>query len=182
MKYDPTNYELNLVDSNNVGILNIPDTEFESKVNLLNILLNTQEGELVMNHEFGINLTSLSFELYNYNNNEAFEFQLINLFKTKANQFVPEFQLIDLESHVESNFSEKNGSIIVKILWIYNNKFKFNTLSVIKQNNKFATILSNVDLYDDNTQEPKDVITKKMLINIVNDLKIKLATKELQES
>ena len=113
---EPTLSELPNLKINTIGILNIPDTEFESKINLLYVLLNTQEGEKVMDYDFGIKLTSQTFESLNVTNLETFEFQLIEMIKSKVSKYIPDFELSDLEAFIEGNFSGPNSSLIIKCI------------------------------------------------------------------
>jgi len=55
MKTDPLQEELNLISPNKIGLIDPPDTEFESQIHLLYTMLNTLEGEMVYNESFGMN-------------------------------------------------------------------------------------------------------------------------------
>jgi len=182
MKFEPTLSELSNTKVNGIGILNIPDTEFESKLSLLYILLNTQEGEKIMDYDFGIKLTSQTFESINVANLEAFEFELIEMIKNKVTKYIPDFELSDLEAFIEGNFSGPNGALIIKCLWVYRKKWMFNSFSVVKPNNKFGTLLSTVTQYEINVGSPSDVVSRKIMTNIVNNIKLQLSSKELEDS
>jgi len=54
----------------------------------------------------------------------------------------------------------------------------FNSFSVIKPNNKFGTLLSTVTQYEITFGTPKDVVSRKMMTNIVNNIKAQLSSKE----
>jgi len=52
---EPLETELNSIDPNKLNILSSPKTEFESKLSLLYVLLNSREGELIYKKDFGVN-------------------------------------------------------------------------------------------------------------------------------
>jgi len=117
MKSEPENIEeMKNIISNKVGILVVPDTEFESKLNLLYIMLNTSNGELVNDYEFGVDFTSKMYDIMNTENND-FEFQIINTLKTRTKKYLPDMKLIDIETHLTSNnLSDPSASLVVKCL------------------------------------------------------------------
>ena len=182
MKFEPQNLEeLDEVQPNRIGILNIPDTELESKINLLYIMMNTQQGERVMNYDFGVPFTSQTLsEQYSFSNTEAFEYYLISTLEKKIEDYFPEFTLINLESYVENNFDERTGSLIIKCLWSYIGKWKFNSISVIKPNDKMGTTFSGVEQLELSGIETTDVVSNKMITNIINNIKLQLDSGEIE--
>lgn len=182
MKFEPQNLEeLSEVQPNQIGILSVPDTEFQSKVNLLYILMNTQQGEKVMDYNFGVPFTSHTLaEQYSFSNTEAFEYFLISVLEKKIDEYFPEFTLLNLESYVENSYNKKTSSLIIKCLWSYVNKWKFNSISVVKPNDKMGTTFSNIEQLELDETLTNDVVSNKMMINIINNIKLQLDSGEIE--
>jgi len=104
------------INTNQIGILNVPDTELQSQINLLYIMLNTQNGEKVMDYEFGVPFTSKMFEQYNTSTEELFELELSQTLKEKITRYFPNFSLLSLESYFEGLIVEQNQILIIKCL------------------------------------------------------------------
>ncbi len=52
---EPQDTDLSKIVPNKLYTITQPDSEFESKLNLLYVLLNSRAGELVYDSDFGIN-------------------------------------------------------------------------------------------------------------------------------
>lgn len=177
MKFEPENLEeIKNIVSNKVGILVVPDTELESKLNLLYVIMNTSNGELVNDYEFGIDFTNRMHDIMNTENND-FEFQIMDILKIKTKKYLPDITLVDIETHLTSNnLSNPSASLVVKCLWSYRDKYSFNSISVIKTNDKFGSLLSNVVQYEQSNDKPSDVISRKVMVNMINTIMEQLET------
>lgn len=164
--------ELSEINTNEIGILNVPDTELQSQINLLYVMLNTQQGEKVMDYEFGVPFTSQLFEQYHISSEQMFELNLSEIIKSKAKKYFPNFSLLTLESYFEGIANSESQIMIIKCLWSYLDKFKFNSISVVDANNKMGSLISPIEFVGENEDnESADVVTSKAINNIVNLLK-----------
>jgi hypothetical protein len=179
MKYEPLNSELTEVGPNNPGILIVPDSEFESKINLLFVLLNTREGERVLDKGFGLTWDSALFEQYNVNDIEATEVYISTMVMEKIDKYLPDFKLSDIEIVVDGDYGSRSGSMIIRMHWVYRDKWQFESFSVVELNNKFGSLLSNVSLYE-NTGQGESIVTKRIMVNIINTIKADLMSESLK--
>jgi len=162
------------INTNQIGILNVPDTELQSQINLLYIMLNTQNGEKVMDSEFGVPFTSKMFEQYNTSAEELFELDLSQTLKEKIARYFPNFSLLSLESYFEGLTVEQNQILIIKCLWSYLDKFKFNSISVVNINDKMGSLISPIENFDGQKTNTTDVLSNKMIINVINTIQQQL--------
>ena len=158
------------INTNQIGILNVPDTELQSQINLFYVMLNTQNGEKIMDYEFGVPFTSKMFDQYNSSNEDLFEIELSQLLSEKTAKYFPNFSLLNLESYYEGLTNEENQILIIKCLWAYLDKFKFNSISIISINNKMGSLISPIENFDGEKTNASDILSSKMIVNIINTI------------
>jgi len=107
--------EFKQIEINKIGILNVPDTELESILNLFYVFLNTQQGEKIMDYDFGVPFTSLLFNQYSYLNSVNFDNELITFLEEKVKYYFPYFRLLDLETIAERDLlGDQISKLIIK--------------------------------------------------------------------
>lgn len=165
---EPLETDLKNIDPNKLNILSPPKTELESKLSLLYVLLNTREGELVYNKDFGINWTSILPENMTDDQLKSFEYQVIEIVNEKLRSHLPEFKVKNVEAYVAENVNKNEAGVIVMLTFIYNNKFVTDSITLIKWNDKFGTLFGNVRKWSPQDNETSDGMSNRVILNIID--------------
>lgn len=165
---EPLETDLKNIDPNKLNILSPPKTEFESKLSLLYVLLNSREGELIYNKDFGINWTSILPENMTDDQLKSFEYQVIEILNAKLKTYLPEFKVKNVEAYVATNVTQVESGVVVMLTFVYNNKFVTDSITLIKWNDQFGTLFGNVRKWLPNDNESSDGISNRVILNLID--------------
>lgn len=168
MKTDPLQEELNLISPNKIGLIDPPDTEFESQIHLLYTMLNTLEGEMVYNESFGMNWASVLPKNYSDSSLRNFEYEVIQLLNDKCKFYLSNFNIIKAEAQNTFDDLNEKSNLIVLTQWLYKNKFTFSSVTIIKWNDKFGTLLSDIKPWAEDQNNRSSPMSSQILSNMIN--------------
>jgi hypothetical protein len=167
---EPLETDLKNIDPNKLNILSPPKTEFESKLSLLYVLLNSREGELIYKKDFGINWTSILPENMTDDQLKSFEYQVVEILNGKLKTYLPEFRVKNVEAYIAENVAKSEAGIVVMLTFIYNNKFVTDSITLIKWNDQFGTLFGNVRKWSPQDNESSDGISNRVIMNLIDTI------------
>lgn len=123
---------------------------------------------MVYNDNFGVNWTSILPKGMTTDAIRNFEYEAIGLLTEKAKQYLPNFSIKKVEAQNTYDEYRDASNLIMLSQWVYKNKFSVNAITVIKWNDKFGTLLSDVKIWNVENNTVSNPISSQMISNMIN--------------